>query len=46
MSESEYYEYQAVIAVYESAIQRGRKPDEAASIAVSSAATPVVKPSA
>ena len=40
MSESEYFEYEAAVAAYAQAVESGVDPDEAASIALGSVATP------
>jgi hypothetical protein len=40
MSESEYFEYEALVALYARAVESGVDPDEAAAIALGSMATP------
>jgi hypothetical protein len=40
MSEEEYVEYAATLAAYATAVESGVSPDEAASIALGSVATP------
>jgi hypothetical protein len=42
MSEEDYYEYEAVLASYAAAVESGVSPDEAASVALGSVATPRV----
>jgi hypothetical protein len=40
MSEEDYIAYQAILASYATAVESGVSPDEAASIALGSVATP------
>jgi hypothetical protein len=40
MSEEDYYAYQAILAEYAKAVESGIDPDEAASVALGSVATP------